>query len=363
MATTGQVADAFSSKGDYDVIMYIARYATSGNSTRWAWSLVARRFNPIPSYVLDPQPWAAHVEGDDWTGSTPLDFRYTTEILLGEGITGWKAHNSDGYLTVNFSFAVGPAPIFGSAAASSSIAANRIPKAPDAPPTATISSKTSSSIVYTISPPADNGGSSILDYFIQVATDSGFSSVVQSRTATGSSQSFTGLSSNTTYYMRYRARNAIGNSSYSGTRSGATNAAAPGAPTGLTTTDIGPGGVTLDWTAPASNGGSAITSYRVRRSTNSDMSGSTEFAVTAPTTELTLADMLPSTRYYFQVVAVNAIGTSPASTPVLAVDTTSGAYYSNGTAWLPAGVYVSDGTTWQPATIEVSDGSIWLPAN
>src|SRR5260370_24309158 len=42
----------------------------------------------------------------------------------------------------------------------------------------------------------------------------------------------------------------------------------PGAPTGLTAT-AGTGKVSLSWTAPSSNGGVNITSYRVYRSTTS----------------------------------------------------------------------------------------------
>ena len=49
----------------------------------------------------------------------------------------------------------------------------------------------------------------------------------------------------------------------------------PGAPTLLTAT-VSDGTVTLSWTAPASDGGSSVTSYNVYSATSADFKGATK---------------------------------------------------------------------------------------
>ncbi len=84
----------------------------------------------------------------------------------------------------------------------------------------------------------------------------------------------------------------------------------PGAPTGLTAT-AGTGKVSLSWTAPSSNGGVNITSYRVYRSTTSG----TETLVTtggcsnlAAVLSCTDSGLTNGQKYFYKVSAVNAIG-------------------------------------------------------
>jgi PKD repeat protein len=90
---------------------------------------------------------------------------------------------------------------------------------------------------------------------------------------------------------------------------------APGAPTGLTGT-AGNGQVALSWTAPASNGGVNITSYRVYRGTSSG----TETLLTSggcsglgAVTSCTDTGLTNGQTYYYKVTAVNAIGEGPQS--------------------------------------------------
>src|SRR5262249_47281725 len=89
----------------------------------------------------------------------------------------------------------------------------------------------------------------------------------------------------------------------------------PGAPTGLTTS-AGNGKVTLSWTAPASNGGVAITSYRVYRGT---ASGTETLLTTGGCSGLgavlscTDTGLTNGQTYFYKVSAVNAIGEGPQS--------------------------------------------------
>jgi PKD repeat protein len=86
--------------------------------------------------------------------------------------------------------------------------------------------------------------------------------------------------------------------------------APPGAPTGLTAS-AGTGQVALSWTAPASNGGVAITNYRVYRGT---ASGAETLLTTGGCSGLgavlscTDTGLTNGQAYFYKVSAVNAIG-------------------------------------------------------
>ena len=76
----------------------------------------------------------------------------------------------------------------------------------------------------------------------------------------------------------------------------------PGAPTGVSATSLG----VVSFSAPAENGGSAITSFTV----TSSPGGVTASGASSPITVTGLSD---GTSYTFTVTATNAIGTSAAS--------------------------------------------------
>ena len=93
-------------------------------------------------------------------------------------------------------------------------------------------------------------------------------------------------------------------------------AQAPGQVTGVNAT-AGQSQASVTWTAPASNGGSPITSYRITPYIGT--TAQTPVTVSAPATARTIANLTPGTTYTFKVAAVNAIGTgadSAASNPV-----------------------------------------------
>lgn len=81
----------------------------------------------------------------------------------------------------------------------------------------------------------------------------------------------------------------------------------PGAPTALVAAR-GNTQATLNWTAPASDGGSAITDYEYRQSTNAGVDWSAAISTADTDTTEIIAGLTNGTEYIFQVRAVNAIG-------------------------------------------------------
>jgi titin len=161
--------------------------------------------------------------------------------------------------------------------------------------------------------PGSNGGSAITGYQVQVATSAGgpFSNAAGcSTTSTATACTATGLTNGTSYFFQVAAINAIGTGSYSAVSSGVTPIAVPGAPTGVTGT-AGNTQVSLTWTAPGTTGGSAITGYQVQVATSATgpFSNAAGCSATSTTTACTATGLTNGTTYFFQVAAINAIGT------------------------------------------------------
>ena len=100
---------------------------------------------------------------------------------------------------------------------------------------------------------------------------------------------------------------------------------APGAPTNLRATANGQTQIDLSWSAPANDGGAAITGYRIEVSTDGSSWGdrvanTSSTATSYPHTGLTAG----STRHY-RVSAINSAGTGPASNvATITTDSASG---------------------------------------
>ena len=86
----------------------------------------------------------------------------------------------------------------------------------------------------------------------------------------------------------------------------------PGAPTGLTAEATSTTSATLQWTAPASDGGAEITGYRVDYST--DGGDYVEYGSAASTAK-DVSDLMPGASYQFRVAAVNSAGVGAFSQP------------------------------------------------
>ena len=177
---------------------------------------------------------------------------------------------------------------------------------------ATVGSTTSIDLSWTA--PADNGGRVISGYKIEVSADSGttWTVLVATTGSTDTTYEHSGLTIGDTRHYRVSAINSVGTGAVSNTDS-ATTAAVPGAPTNLRATAISDSAINLSWTAPANNGGSAITGYKIeRRSQGNDWT--TPVATTGSTaTTYSSTGLIRHSNYFHRVSAINTVGTGAVS--------------------------------------------------
>lgn len=171
-----------------------------------------------------------------------------------------------------------------------------------------------------------NVGSGVANYLIYRGTTSGGEDATPLATISGGSLSYTdnAATPDVPYYYKVKASNSFGTSEYSNEATGTATSETPGtpsAPQNLLATP-GKGKVTLTWQAPASDGGSPITGYKVYRSSG----GTPTLLNTLGASTLTYEDTTgtPGTVYSYSVVATNANGAGLETEPVNAASQENG---------------------------------------
>src|SRR5438094_610281 len=156
--------------------------------------------------------------------------------------------------------------------------------------------------------PASNGGSRLegrrVGKYTSSGTETGYVSLGNVTSYTN-----TGVTSGTTYFYKVRAVNSVGMSSPSNEAS-ATAISVPSVPQNLQAS-AGSKSITISWQAPASNGGSPITGYKVYRSASSGTE--TGYVSLGNVTSYTNTGLTGGTTYFYKVRAVNSVGLSPLS--------------------------------------------------
>ena len=161
----------------------------------------------------------------------------------------------------------------------------------------------------------NNNGSAITDYLIQYSTDGGqtwqtFSDGVSSST----SATLTGLTNGANYSFKVSAISAIGTGLASTSSASVPVVALPGAIASPPTATATPGQIVLNWSAPASTGGAAITDYTIEYSTDGGATWQTYADGTSASTTATLTGLTSGASYTFKISATNSLGSGTAST-------------------------------------------------
>ena len=159
--------------------------------------------------------------------------------------------------------------------------------------------------------PSDTGavGVPVGGYRIEVSTDGGatFSDLVANTTNADTTNAHTGLQPGETRHYRVSAITSGTTGNASGVANATTDAVVPGAPTGLTATANGQTRIDLTWTAPAYDGGSTITGYRIAVSTGPQFN--TLVADTGnANTSYSHTDLQDGDIRHYRVSAINSAG-------------------------------------------------------
>jgi predicted RNase H-like nuclease len=271
---------------------------TSGNTqVALSWTAPASDGgSAITGYIVTPS-----IGG---VAQIPVAFSSTTTAQIVTGLTNGTAYTFS-VATLN---AVGTGP-------GSAPSAAVIPATEAGAPTGVSGTSGNTQVALSWTAPASDGGSAITGYVVTPSI-AGVAQTPVTFTSAATAQTLTGLTNGTPYTFSVAAINGVGTGPGSTPSSAVTPATTPGAPTGVSGTS-GDSQVTLSWTAPASDGGSAVTGYIVTPYLGGVAQTPTTF-MSAATAQI-VTGLTNGTAYTFTVAAINGAGTGPGSTPSGAV--------------------------------------------
>jgi hypothetical protein len=237
-----------------------------------------------------------------------------------------------------------------------------------APPTNVVATAGNGSAVVKWTIPAQNNAN-VTEYDV---TSSGGQTCSAPTTGLGTSCTVTGLTNGTAYTFTVTTTNPYGTSVPSAPSAAVTPTGPAGVPTNVVASGevvSGSPGVVVNFSAPASNGGSAITGYTV---VVNDQTASTTVNDAAPVgaadvpgtpgTGYTISGLNAGDTYLFSVITVNAKGNSAASAPVgptaAAPDTVGSSSNGDGSAditWsVPTVTYGTTVTGYEVSTFDLN---------
>lgn len=152
------------------------------------------------------------------------------------------------------------------------------------------------------------------DFQIHYDTDSGFGSPTSKIvSADAITDRVSGLTAETTYFFRVRARNSSGNSDWSNTDSATTDAEPPpetdppdGAPSGLSASTVDEDSISLSWTDNSTN----EDEFEIQYDTDSNFGSPSTTTAAADATSKNINGLAEGTEYFARVRASNADGDS-----------------------------------------------------
>ena len=193
-------------------------------------------------------------------------------------------------------------------------------------PTGVSAAAGNASATVSFSAPVSDGGSAITGYTVTAADATTPANGGQTKAGSASPVTVTGLTNGDAYTFTVTATNGVGTgpaSSPSNSVTPSAPASVPGAPTGVSAV-AGNASATVSFSAPVSDGGSAITGYTVTAAdaTTPANGGQTKAGSASP---VTVTGLTNGDAYTFTVTATNGVGTGPASAPSNSVTPTGSA--------------------------------------
>ena len=191
-------------------------------------------------------------------------------------------------------------------------------------PTALVSTKGNGQISVAFTAPVFDGGLPITTYQYALSTDSYATFTTRATGTTASPLVITGLTNGTSYGVKIRAVNSLGNGLTSDAATAVTPSTVPNAPTITNSPSHVNGQVTVTWNAltGADTGGAAILSYTLQHSASSDFSTGVVTVTGIASTSHPVSGLTNGTTRYFKVLGVNFNGDGAYSATASAVPST-----------------------------------------
>ena len=249
----------------------------------------------------------------------------TTWILLVDKVSAVRSSTISGLAKgKNYKFRVSAINAMGTSEFSEILSVSTLKTVASSPRNVSAIATGTTAVTLSWDVPADNGGDTINNYFIEYSKDSGTTwKVVSHPVSISTSLSISNLEGGTTYSFRVSAVNSVGNGDVSSTALAETLNMVTTAPTSLVSGSVTSSSLLLQWKAPNNSTGQAITDYRVEYSADN---GSTWVDVSHPASNslsMTVNGLSKGKTYKFRVSAINGAGVSPASNVVIVTTQTT----------------------------------------
>lgn len=253
----------------------------------------------VSFYVLasDPQTWVGSYRWYGTVNGVAVGGTINLPQGFGSRLLGQWPVSTTQYVTIG-QHATGTSGLGGAASFNTYIFR---PTVPSPPSPIGVDQITATSARYRFSGNS-NGGSAILEWQAQTATNAAFTANVKTSSSSGTT-TFTGLLPGNTYYFRARGRNAVGWSGWSSVISAYVGLPAP---TFNSWSQNGTGGLLGTWSAPSTTTG--LTGYRLQLARDAGFTTGVQNIDLGNVTSHTVTGLAGGRIWYARVAAVTAGG-------------------------------------------------------